>query len=98
MSKVLFERTGTALWAQVNVLGFSCMVFLWYMNLQRDKNQGSTSDWCLQPEWRSGQLSIEKELVALGGWSQAKHFLFHWVPLCSNPTAQHQQEMYLLNF
>lgn len=93
MSKLIFERTGTALWAQVNVLGFSCMVLLWHVNLQRDKNQGSTSDRCLPPEQRSVRLSREKEVVAMGGWFPAEHFLSHWVPLCSNPAAQHQHEM-----
>lgn len=93
MSKLVFERTGAALWAQVNVLGFSCMVLLWHVNMQRDKTQGSTSDRCLPPEQRSVRLSREKEIVAKGGWFQAEHFLSRWVPLCSNPAAQHQQEM-----
>lgn len=93
MSKLVFERTGAALWAQVNVLGFSCMVLLWHVNMQRDKTQGSTSDRCLPPEQRSVRLSREKELVAKGGWFQAEHFPSHWVPLCSNPAAQHRQDM-----
>lgn len=67
MSKAVFERTGTAQWVQVAVRSFSCMVFLWLVNLQRDKKQGSTSDGSLQPEWRFVQLSTGKEIVATGG-------------------------------
>lgn len=74
MSKLVFERTGAALWAQGNVLGCSCMVLLWHVNLQRDKNQGSTSDRCLPPDQRSVRLSREKEIVAMGAGSRPRTF------------------------
>lgn len=58
MSKVLFESTGAALWAPVAVLPVphACF-FLWHMNLQREKKQGSTSNRHLQAGWWSVRLS-----------------------------------------
>lgn len=81
------------------VFSFSCVIFLWHVNLQTGKNQGSTSDHGPQPGWGSVHLSRGE---GDGGHWEPTPERAPWTLLCSfpcsKPVPQHRHEIHSLMF